>query len=308
MLGGYNLAAPDRRSWSTPSWPSRRRRPQPYAAGFRRLRPGAGRWPRRQPAAHGGHRVLGRGRVVHPPARACPSGSRRPSTRSTARSTPTTSRPAVHAVTRADIPRHALAMGEKRFPGGLAEIAELRARGQPVAFVGDVVGTGSSRKSATNSLLWHIGEDIPFIPNKRRGGVVLGGAIAPIFFNTLEDSGALPIQCDVSGLKTGQTIVIRPHEGKIAERRRARCWPRFELKPPHPARRIPRRRPRAADHRQTLTDSCPQGPRPGPTATCSSSPAAGAQGGGGLHPGPEDGRPRLRRRRASTPARSARPG
>ena len=125
--------------------------------------------------------------------------------------------PAIHAVSRADIPRHALTMGEKRFPGGIEKIAEMRARGETVAFVGDVVGTGSSRKSATNSLLWAIGEDIPYIPNKRRGGVVLGGTIAPIFFNTLEDSGALPIQCDVSRLETGQKIVIFPYEGKVTD-------------------------------------------------------------------------------------------
>ena len=138
--------------------------------------------------------------------------------------------PAVHAVSRADIPRHALVMGEKRFPGGLATIAALRARVGRVAFVGDVVGTGSSRKSATNSLLWHIGEDIPFIPNKRRGGVVLGATIAPIFFNTLEDSGALPIQCDVTRLATGMKIVILPFEGKITDEAGA-VVSTFELKP-----------------------------------------------------------------------------
>ena len=119
--------------------------------------------------------------------------------------------PAVHAVSRADITRHALTMGEKRFPGGIAKIHAMRDAGLSVAFVGDVVGTGSSRKSATNSLLWHIGEDIPYIPNKRRGGVVIGGTIAPIFYNTLEDSGALPIQCDVSKLAMDQKIVILPH-------------------------------------------------------------------------------------------------
>ena len=138
--------------------------------------------------------------------------------------------PAVHAVSRADIPRHALVMGEKRFPDGISTIARMRAEGRRVAFVGDVVGTGSSRKSATNSLLWHIGEEIPFIPNKRRGGVVLGGVIAPIFFNTLEDSGALPIECDVSGLATGQRIVIRPYEGKIADEN-GETLATFTLKP-----------------------------------------------------------------------------
>lgn len=123
--------------------------------------------------------------------------------------------PAPHATTRPDIPLHALAMLESRMPDGLKMIAELKAKGHPVAYVGDVVGTGSSRKSAANSLLWHIGDDIPCIPNKRAGGYVLGGKIAPIFFNTCEDSGAFPIECDVSPLNTGDVITIHPYEGKI---------------------------------------------------------------------------------------------
>ncbi|TVQ54470.1 MAG: bifunctional aconitate hydratase 2/2-methylisocitrate dehydratase [Spirulina sp. DLM2.Bin59] len=123
--------------------------------------------------------------------------------------------PAPHATTRPDIPLHALAMLETRMPEGLATIAQLKEKGHPVAYVGDVVGTGSSRKSAANSMLWHIGNDIPFIPNKRSGGVVLGGKIAPIFFNTCEDSGALPIECDVNSLNTGDVITIHPYEGKI---------------------------------------------------------------------------------------------
>lgn len=111
--------------------------------------------------------------------------------------------PAKHAATRPDIPLHALAMGETRFPGGIKTIAEYRAAGHQVVFVGDVVGTGSSRKSACNSVMWHIGEDIPFVPNKRRGGIILGGKIAPIFFNTTEDSGGLPIgEVDVTKMKT----------------------------------------------------------------------------------------------------------
>ncbi len=115
--------------------------------------------------------------------------------------------PAKYASTRPDIPLHALSMGETRFPGGIKTIARNRAEGHSVVFVGDVVGTGSSRKSACNSLMWHIGEDIPFVPNKRRGGIVLGGKIAPIFFNTTEDSGGLPIgEVDVTGLKMGQII------------------------------------------------------------------------------------------------------
>lgn len=123
--------------------------------------------------------------------------------------------PASHASTRPDIPLHALSMLESRLPGALETIAELKQTGYPVAYVGDVVGTGSSRKSAINSLLWHIGEDIPFVPNKRTGGYILGGAIAPIFFNTAEDSGSLPIQCDVTALETGMVITLYPYRGEI---------------------------------------------------------------------------------------------
>ncbi|MFN4857032.1 MAG: bifunctional aconitate hydratase 2/2-methylisocitrate dehydratase, partial [Pseudanabaena sp.] len=123
--------------------------------------------------------------------------------------------PASQAFSRPDIPLHALCMLESRIPDGLQTIAELKQKGHPVAFVGDVVGTGSSRKSAINSVLWHIGNDIPFIPNKRSGGVILGSTIAPIFFNTAEDAGALPIQCDVTKLETGDVITIHTREGKI---------------------------------------------------------------------------------------------
>ncbi len=123
--------------------------------------------------------------------------------------------PASHATTRPDIPLHALAMLESRQPGSLITLAQLKHKGHLVALVGDVVGTGSSRKSAINSVLWHIGHDIPHVPNKRAGGVILGGTIAPIFFNTAEDAGALPIQCDVSNLETGMVITIHPYEGVI---------------------------------------------------------------------------------------------
>jgi aconitate hydratase 2 / 2-methylisocitrate dehydratase len=143
--------------------------------------------------------------------------------------------PATHATTRPDIPLHALAMLESRMPGGLELIAELKQKGHPVAYVGDVVGTGSSRKSAINSVLWHTGDDIPHVPNKRAGGVILGGKIAPIFFNTAEDSGALPIECDVSALHTGDVITIRPHKGTIeraaGETDASEVIARFELKP-----------------------------------------------------------------------------
>jgi aconitate hydratase 2/2-methylisocitrate dehydratase len=123
--------------------------------------------------------------------------------------------PAGDAATRPDIPLHALAMGKTKFPAGLKTIAEYRAAGFEVAFVGDVVGTGSSRKSACNSVQWAIGEDIPCVPNKRNGGVIIGGVIAPIFFNTAEDSGALPIKADVSRLKMGDVVVVDAKQGQI---------------------------------------------------------------------------------------------
>ena len=123
--------------------------------------------------------------------------------------------PAGDASTRPDIPLHALAMGKTRFPGGLKTIADFRAQGFQVAFVGDVVGTGSSRKSACNSVQWAIGDEIPFVPNKKRGGLILGGVIAPIFFNTAEDSGALPIKADVTKLKTGDLVVVDTVKGEV---------------------------------------------------------------------------------------------
>jgi aconitate hydratase 2/2-methylisocitrate dehydratase len=123
--------------------------------------------------------------------------------------------PASDASTRPDIPLHALSMGNTRFPEGNATIAKWRKEGSKVAFVGDVVGTGSSRKSATNSVLWHIGENIPAVPNKRREGFVIGGVIAPIFFNTVEDSGGMPIICDVSKINSGDLITINTKEGTI---------------------------------------------------------------------------------------------
>ena len=132
--------------------------------------------------------------------------------------------PAPDAWSRPDIPLHALAMHKNARPGVTPEedgkrgpvkfLEDLRAKGNLVAYVGDVVGTGSSRKSATNSVLWFTGEDIPFVPNKRFGGVCLGGKIAPIFYNTMEDSGALPIELDVSQMAMGDVVELRPYEGK----------------------------------------------------------------------------------------------
>ncbi|MGE5698695.1 MAG: bifunctional aconitate hydratase 2/2-methylisocitrate dehydratase [Deltaproteobacteria bacterium] len=125
--------------------------------------------------------------------------------------------PAGDAWSRPDIPLHALAMGKTRFKGGLDTIASFRKDGFRVAFAGDVVGTGSSRKSACNSVLWHIGEEIPGVPNKKTRGVIIGGVIAPIFFNTAQDSGALPIKADVTGMKTGDVIVIDTKRGVISD-------------------------------------------------------------------------------------------
>ncbi|MBX9403104.1 bifunctional aconitate hydratase 2/2-methylisocitrate dehydratase [Lysobacter sp. BMK333-48F3] len=132
--------------------------------------------------------------------------------------------PAPDATTRPDIPLHALAMlknardgivpEEDGKRGPVAFIESLKNQGHLVAYVGDVVGTGSSRKSATNSVLWFTGEDIPFIPNKRYGGVCLGSKIAPIFYNTMEDAGALPIELDVSQMNMGDVVELRPYEGK----------------------------------------------------------------------------------------------
>ncbi|MFY7940134.1 MAG: aconitate hydratase B, partial [Burkholderiaceae bacterium] len=132
--------------------------------------------------------------------------------------------PAPDAWSRPDIPLHALAMLKNKRDGITPEedgkrgpvkfIEDLRKRGHLVAYVGDVVGTGSSRKSATNSVLWFTGEDIPFVPNKRFGGVCLGAKIAPIFYNTMEDAGALPIELDVSQMNMGDVVELRPYDGK----------------------------------------------------------------------------------------------
>jgi aconitate hydratase 2/2-methylisocitrate dehydratase len=123
--------------------------------------------------------------------------------------------PAVEAWSRPDIPLHAKAMLQSKMPDGLELIEKLKEKGHPLAFVGDVVGTGSSRKSAINSVLWHMGRDIPFVPNKRQGGIILGNNIAPIFFNTAEDSGAMPIECDVQHMEMGDVITVYPYEGKV---------------------------------------------------------------------------------------------
>ncbi len=123
--------------------------------------------------------------------------------------------PASEAFTRADIPLHANSFLMNRMEKPLETMAELKKKGHPLVYVGDVVGTGSSRKSGINSLQWHMGEDIPFIPGKRTGGVVIGSIIAPIFFNTAEDSGCIPIQAPVDKLEMGDVITLKPYDGVI---------------------------------------------------------------------------------------------
>lgn len=137
--------------------------------------------------------------------------------------------PAKHAWSRPDIPLHALVMGETSWPDGNATIDGYKEDGYKVAFIGDVVGTGSSRKSACNSVMWKIGDDIPFIPNKRRGGIILGGIIAPIFFNTTQDAGGLPIICDVTKMETGDVVTINTDKGTV--RKNGDVIAEFEIKP-----------------------------------------------------------------------------
>jgi aconitate hydratase 2/2-methylisocitrate dehydratase len=141
--------------------------------------------------------------------------------------------PAPDAWSRPDIPLHAkamLKMPREGITNAEQQIAELKEKGFPVAYVGDVVGTGSSRKSATNSVLWFMGNDIPYIPNKREGGVCIGGKIAPIFFNTMEDSGALPFECDVTNMAMGDVIDIYPYAGEVKRHDTGELVCKFELK------------------------------------------------------------------------------
>jgi aconitate hydratase 2/2-methylisocitrate dehydratase len=148
--------------------------------------------------------------------------------------------PAPDAWSRPDIPLHALAMlkisrdgieaDQEGVVGPIKQLEALKAQGHQLAYVGDVVGTGSSRKSATNSVLWMMGDDIPYVPNKRAGGVCIGGKIAPIFFNTMEDSGALPIEMDVSALNMGDVIDIYPHQGVVKNSATGEVITEFALK------------------------------------------------------------------------------
>ncbi len=230
------------------------------------------------PAAQrqGRHAVLGRCGVVHLAPERAGKPHRHRLQGHAAKPTPTTCRPRPTPGRRPDIPLHALAMLKNARPGiepdqpgkvGPLKLLEtLRAKGHLVAYVGDVVGTGSSRKSATNSVLWFTGEDIPYVPNKRFGGVCLGSKIAPIFFNTMEDAGALPIELDVSKMEMGDVIELRPIEGKALKngagyrriqdevgrdlRRSARWRPHSADRRPRPDR--PRRAPRSASPPSTL--------------------------------------------------------
>jgi len=138
--------------------------------------------------------------------------------------------PATEAWSRPDIPLHAKSMLISKMEKPLETIEDLKKKGHPIAYVGDVVGTGSSRKSAINSVLWHMGNEIPHVPNKHEGGVVLGTKIAPIFFNTAEDSGALPIECDIENLETGDVIRIRAFDGVLLNESGEEVS-RFELNP-----------------------------------------------------------------------------
>lgn len=148
--------------------------------------------------------------------------------------------PAPDAWSRPDIPVHALAMLKNEREGinpdqpgtigPIKQIEELKDKGHQLVYVGDVVGTGSSRKSATNSVLWFMGDDIPYVPNKRAGGYVLGGKIAPIFFNTMEDAGALPIEVDVTKLNMGDVIDVYPYEGKVCNHETGEVLAEFSLK------------------------------------------------------------------------------
>jgi aconitate hydratase 2/2-methylisocitrate dehydratase len=213
--------------------------------------------------------------------------------------------PAPDAWSRPDIPLHALAMlknpragieadvaGER---GPIKQLEALAAKGNLIAYVGDVVGTGSSRKSATNSVLWFTGEDIPFVPNKRFGGFCLGSKIAPIFFNTMEDAGALPIELDVEQMDMGDEIELQidTATAKVTALKNGTVIAESQLKTPGDPRRSACRWPHPADHRPRphhpgARSAWPAGFDPVP---CAAQPGRPGQG---LHAGSEDGRPGLR--------------
>jgi aconitate hydratase 2/2-methylisocitrate dehydratase len=209
--------------------------------------------------------------------------------------------PAPDAWSRPDIPLHGLAMLKNAREGIVPEkpgergpiqlIEDLKKKGHPVAYVGDVVGTGSSRKSATNSVIWWTGDDIPFVPNKRYGGFCLGGKIAPIFFNTQEDAGAFPIECDVSQMNMGDVVDIYPYDKKVEKNGQVIATFAYKsevlLDEVRAGGRINLIIGRGADR--------PRARGAGPARQHAVPPAAGAEGfRQGLLAGPEDGRPRLR--------------
>ena len=184
--------------------------------------------------------------------------------------------------------------------GPIAFIGDLTAKGHPVAYVGDVVGTGSSRKSATNSVLWWTGENIPFVPNKKFGGVCLGTKIAPIFYNTMEDAGALPIELDVSQMNMGDVVELRPYEGKALKD--GAVISEFSVKSDvifdevRAGGRIPLiiGRGLTARAREALGET---------PSELFRRPASPEDSGKWLHPGPKDGRPGLwSRRRPGRPS------
>jgi len=201
--------------------------------------------------------------------------------------------PASEAFTRSDIPLHANSMLAAKMDDPIGTIKKLKEKGHPVAYVGDVVGTGSSRKSGINSVQWHLGEDIPGVPNKRTGGIVIGGIIAPIFFNTAEDSGALPIEAPVEKLEMGDVITIKPYEGKILKD--GEVVSEFKLKPntlPDEFRaggRIPLIIGRNLTKKAREALGMPE-----ENIFARPPRAARRQRGCGLYAGAEDGRPRLR--------------
>ena len=261
---------------------------------LRRLRRGAGARQGQERRGQEGARVLGRRRVVHRRARACPPPSRSRSSTSTARSTPTTSRrPATPppAPTSRSTP---WPWARPSSPAGLKTIAEYRAAGFEVAFVGDVVGTGSSRKSACNSVLWAIGEDIPFVPNKRRGGVIIGGVIAPIFFNTAAGLRRAAHQGRRLEAQDGRRGRRRHRQGRDPRARRGEVLSTFTLTPEtigdefRAGGRIPLIIGRA------LTDRARKALKKAADRPLRRQDQPGPEEGAGLLPGAEDGRPGLR--------------
>ena len=222
--------------------------------------------------------------------------------------------PAPDAWSRPDIPLHALAMlkmardgivpDAQGVIGPMKQIEEMRNAGFPIAYVGDVVGTGSSRKSATNSVLWFFGDDVPYVPNKRAGGFCFGSKIAPIFYNTMEDAGALPIEFDVTNMQHGRRDRPVPACWQSLQARYRRSPDHLRNEDPGAVGRSPCRRPYSADHRPWPDR---EGSRRTGSATVRPVQEAGSPGRKhqGFHPGAENGRQGLRRRPAFVQAPTA---